>query len=408
MARHISRTEFIAMMAMLIGTVAFSIDSMLPSLPEIATELVPDAPNRAQLVISAFMIGMGIGTLLSGPLSDSFGRKSIILAGAALYILGAALANLAPSIEWMVAARVIQGIGAAGPRIVSTAIVRDLYSGRDMARIMSFIMLVFTIVPAMAPMIGGLVMGAWGWRSLFLVFIAFSLISALWCGLRLPEPLAKTARRPFRMIVLWSAIQEMMAIPMVRLSIFVQAMIFGIMLTSISLIQPVFYDIFGLKDYFAVTFFVIGLFCMTASLVNAKFVMRYGMRAIVTLSVQVNMGLTVAMLAITLAGVDGIAMLICFVVWQTALFYQMGLTVGNLNTLALEPLGHIAGLAASVIGSLATLLASVLATVIAQMYDGTLLVQVIGVFLFLIVCLPALSRMRQLDRVQSPPPDLDS
>jgi len=126
MTPKISQSEFIAMMAMMVATVAFSIDSMLPALPVMAQDLTPEAPNRAQLVLSAFFVGMGVGTLFTGPLSDAFGRKTIINLGAALYILGAVLAWAAPTIELMVAARIMQGIGAAGPRIVSIAIIRDL------------------------------------------------------------------------------------------------------------------------------------------------------------------------------------------------------------------------------------------------------------------------------------------
>ncbi|MEC7793879.1 MAG: MFS transporter, partial [Pseudomonadota bacterium] len=213
---RISQSEFIAMMAMMVATVAFSIDSMLPAMPEIASELTPDAPNRSQLILSAFMVGMGVGTLFTGPLSDAFGRKSVINLGAALYILGAALAWSAPTLELMIAARVMQGIGAAGPRIVSLAIVRDLYSGREMARIVSFVMIIFTIVPALAPLLGTGIMSIGGWRSIFVAFMVFSVISILWLNSRLVEPLAPEARRPFRLAAFRTAFSEMMALPMVR------------------------------------------------------------------------------------------------------------------------------------------------------------------------------------------------
>ena len=144
-SRRLSQGEFIALMGMMFATIAFSIDSMLPALPEIANELTPDAPNLAQLVLTSFVFGMGAGTLVTGPLSDAFGRKAVIYWGAGLYVLGSVMAYLAPSLELVLAARAIQGLGAAGPRIASMALVRDLYSGRQMARIMSFAMLVFMI-----------------------------------------------------------------------------------------------------------------------------------------------------------------------------------------------------------------------------------------------------------------------
>ncbi|WP_375172891.1 MFS transporter [Pseudooceanicola sp.] len=398
MSSKISQSEFVAIMAMMVATVAFSIDSMLPAMPEIAADLTPDAPNRAQLILTAFIIGMGVGTLFTGPLSDTFGRKTIINLGAALYILGATLAWAAPTMELMVVARVMQGIGAAGPRVVSLAIVRDLYAGREMARIMSFVMVVFTIVPALAPFLGELVIGIGGWRSIFISFIVFATVSNLWMNGRLDESLPRADRRPFRLAALWLALKEMMALPMVRGSIFVQVIIFSLMFTSISLIQPTFDLIFGRAAQFAIFFFVIGIFCATSSMVNAAFVIRYGMRAICTLALAVTTLATALILALTLLGVEGEVYFWCFVVWQTVVFYQMGLTVGNLNALAMEPIGHIAGLGASVMGAIATVTGGIIATVIAQTFDGTTLPQIIGTLALLVLAIPVLLWMRRLDR----------
>lgn len=404
MSFKISQSEFIAMMAMMVATVAFSIDSMLPAMPDIAQDLTPEAPNRAQLILSSFIVGMGIGTLFTGPLSDSFGRKTIVNLGAALYILGATLAWAAPSMELMVAARVMQGIGAAGPRVVSLAIVRDLYAGREMARVVSFIMLVFTIVPALAPFLGEVVISVGGWRSIFVSFVVFATISTLWLNTRLTEPLPISQRRPFRPSALWEATKEMLSIPMVRGSIYVQTLIFTILFTAISLIQPTFDQIFGRAEQFAIFFFAIGLFCASSSWVNATFVVRYGMRAIITLAVLVTTGFTLLALILTLSNLDGAIYFWVFVAWQVSIFYQMGLTIGNLNALAMEPLGHIAGLAASVMGAIATVTGGIIATLIAQTYNGTTIPQIAGSLGLLVLCLPALFWMRRLDRVSSVPP----
>src|SRR5574343_1074709 len=133
---RLGQGEFIAMIAMLFATIAFSIDSMLPALSEIAAELTPDAPNAAQLILTSFVFGMGFGTLFAGPLSDSFGRKPVIMAGAVLYCVAAVAAYFALTLELVLLARFVQGLGAAGPRVVSLAQVRDLHKGREMARIM--------------------------------------------------------------------------------------------------------------------------------------------------------------------------------------------------------------------------------------------------------------------------------
>ena len=204
--RRLSLPEFVALMGMLFATVAFSIDAMLPAMTEIGAELSPDAPNQAQLIITSFVLGMGVGTLFTGPLSDTFGRKSVIIGGAVVFIIGAFLSWAATSLELVLASRVLQGLGAAGPRVAALAIVRDLYSGRQMARVTSFAMLVFTLVPAVAPLIGAGIIWLTGWRGIFLAFIAFSLISTGWLGLRQPESLHPEHRRPFRMSAIWSGI----------------------------------------------------------------------------------------------------------------------------------------------------------------------------------------------------------
>ena len=398
--RQIGRFELVALLAMMVATVAFSIDSMLPALPDIGAELVPENPNSAQLILSAFIVGMGVGTLFVGPLSDAFGRKPVILMGTALYILGAALAWAAPSIELIIAARLLQGLGAAGPRIVSLAIIRDLYAGREMARLLSFVMVIFTVFPAMAPLVGSGIIAFAGWRGIFVAFVLFAIASTLWLTVRLPEPLPPERRRPLNLAKLIEAGREMASIPMVRLSIMVQSLIFTTLFTTISLIQPVFEQAFDRIELFTTLFFVIGIFCATSSMVNAKFVMRYGMRAIITTAVGVNLALTVVMLIVRQTGLAGAHEFYVYLVWQTAIFYLMGLTIGNLNALAMEPLGHIAGLAASVIGAISTVFAGVMAALIAQTFSGTAMPLYLGSLILLGLAFPLLLKMRRLERVK--------
>ena len=161
--KKIGKTELIALMAMMFATIAFSIDAMLPSLPVIAAELSPGKISQAALILTFFIIGMGIGTFFVGPLSDAYGRKPVVYFGLTIYAVGAVLCWTAPTLELMLAARALQGLGAAGPRVVSTAIIRDLYSGRTMASILSFTMMVFLLVPGVAPIIGILIADAFGW-----------------------------------------------------------------------------------------------------------------------------------------------------------------------------------------------------------------------------------------------------
>jgi MFS transporter, DHA1 family, multidrug resistance protein len=370
-ARPLKRPEFIALMAMMAATVAFSIDAMLPGLPHIAQSLTPEAPNRAQLIITAFLLGLGLGTFVSGPLSDSFGRKRVILGGAVIYIAGAALAMIAPSLETLLAARAIQGIGTAAFRIVSIAIIRDLYAGRDMARLMSFVMMVFALTPAMAPLLGAGVIAVAGWRGVFAAFILFATILSLWMTLRLPEPLPREARRPFRAAPLRAALREVLAHPVTRTAIAVQMLCMTTLFTSLSMVQPVFDEVFQRADSFPYWFFLMALIAGSGSFLNSRLVMRLGMERMVRAALTAQVLLSLAAIALWQFSLPPDAQFGVFVIWQTSVFFQAGLTLGNLNALAMAPMGAIAGMAASVTGAIATVGSVVIAIPIGLQFNGT-------------------------------------
>jgi len=380
MQSHMSRSEFIALIAMMFATIAFSIDSMLPALPEIGAELSPDDVNRAQLILTSFVLGMGIGTFFTGPLSDTFGRKRIIFLGSAVYIAAAFVAWYSTSLEVVLAARLVQGLGAAAPRIVAMAIVRDLYAGREMAKMVSIAMMIFTIFPAFAPLMGAGIIAFVGWRGIFLAFILFSLISVVWMAVRLPESLAVKDRRPFRAGHLWGAVLEMLRHPAVRLSIMVQTFCLGILFVMIVMVQPVYDIIFDKADSFPFWFGAVALVSGSASLLNAAIVVRIGMRRIVTWSLGIQIILTGIVLILTRANLSMDANFAIFIVWQCCVFFMAGTTLGNLNAIAMEPMGHIAGMAASVIGSISTVLAAAIASPVGLLFDGTLWPLAWGIF----------------------------
>lgn len=393
------RAELIALLAMLFATIAFSIDAMLPALPELTAALSPEAPNKVQLVVTMFMLGMGLGTFFTGPLSDTFGRKPIVLVGAVLYIAGALMATQAETLEVLLAARLLQGLGAAGPRVVAIAIVRDLYSGRAMAQIMSFVMMVFTLVPALAPSIGAVLIAAAGWHSVFYAFALFSAVGAIWFTLRLPETLPVTHRRPFRLNVLGAAIREMMAHPVVRLSILVQAFIFAMLIATISTIQPIYETALGRAESFPLWFGLTAIIGASSSYLNARLVMRLGMRSLVTTMLWVQIAASGVATVLIASGVSGTGLFVVFIVWQLLLFYQMGMTIGNLNAIGMEPMGHIAGMAASIIGAVSTVIAVVLAVPVGLLFDGTPLPLVAGALIFAICAQLTMARLRRIEQL---------
>ncbi|MGR3759346.1 multidrug effflux MFS transporter [Roseobacteraceae bacterium NS-SX3] len=380
-SHSMSKVEFIALIAMMFATIAFSIDAMLPALPEIGAALSPGDVNRAQLILTSFVLGMGIGTFFTGPLSDAFGRKPVIVAGAGLYIASALVAWSAQSLELLLLARLTMGLGAAGPRVVAMAIVRDLFAGREMARVMSFAMMIFTLVPAIAPMLGAGIIAFSGWRGIFLAFVIFAVIIVLWMGLRLPETLARENRRPFRLPLLTGAVKEMVSHPTVRLSIMVQTLCMGMLFTMLTMVQPAYDVIYGRSSSFPIWFFAVALMAGSASLLNASLVVRVGMRRMVTWSLAAQIVLSAFMLAVSSASPGGATAFGLFVAWQTSVFFMAGTTLGNLNAMAMEPMGHIAGMAASVIGAIATVLAVAIAAPVGLLFDGSLLPLTTGILI---------------------------
>lgn len=380
MRARISQAEFIALIAMMFATIAFSLDAMLPALPEIGAELSPATPNRAQLILTSFVLGIGTGTFLTGPISDAFGRKPVILCGAALYIGAATLAYFSTSLEVVLTARVLQGLGAAAPRVVSVAIMRDLYSGRQMARMMSIAMMIFTLFPAAAPLIGQGIIALAGWRSIFLAFIVFAAIFALWMQIRLPETLPRPERRPMRLPLLAAALRDMLTHPTVRLSIVVQTLCMSVLFTLLSTVQPIYDIVFGRSESFPLWFALIALVSASGSLLNAAVVVRFGMRRIVTLTLAVQIGFSGTMLTLSMMGLPQGPYFALFLLWQMSVFLMAGLTIGNLNAVAMEPMGHIAGMAASIIGGISTVAAAVIAAPVGLLFDGSITPIAGGIF----------------------------
>ncbi|MFC2967440.1 multidrug effflux MFS transporter [Acidimangrovimonas pyrenivorans] len=368
----LSPVEFIAMIAMLFATVAFSIDSMLPALPEIGRQLTPDDLNRAQLILTSFVLGMGVGTFFAGPISDAIGRKQAILGGAVLYTIGAALASMAQTLELVLAARVLQGLGAAGPRVVALAMVRDLHAGRQMARVMSFAMMVFTLVPAIAPAMSTFIIDAFGWRGIFGAFITFSLISSLWLGLRQPETLPVEARRPMRLAPLLAALREVLTHRVVVTAIAVQTLAFAALFGTLSSTQQIFDISYGRGESFPAWFAMIAIMAGSASFLNAQLVVRLGMRRMISTTLLVQLSFSALMTVLThFELLPEMLRFPAYLVWTTGIFFMAGLVLGNLNALAMEPMGHIAGMAASIVGAIATVLAVGIAAPIGLAFNGT-------------------------------------
>ncbi len=372
--RRLALPEFTAMLASLTATVAFSIDAMLPALPEIAAQLSPGDVNRAQLVLTAFVLGMGIGTFIVGPVSDAFGRKRTITAGILIYMIGAFLATQADSLETLLFARALQGLGAAAPRIVPMALVRDLYSGREMARVTSIIMMIFILVPAVAPSVGAVIIGLSDWRGVFWAFIAFGTVGMSWVNLRQPETLSPDRRRPLRIGTLVAGVREVLAEREVRLYTLILTLGFGQMFALLSSSQQLFTAYGASAGAFPKWFALMALLAGSGSVLNAKFVVHLGMRRIATAAYLMQVICSAVMLALVLLGLPmGGAGFAAVFLWSVTVFFMAGVTFGNLNALAMQKMGHLAGMTASVVTALSTVGAVLIAAPVGLMFNGSAL-----------------------------------
>ncbi|QQA44785.1 multidrug effflux MFS transporter [Pelagovum pacificum] len=369
--RRLREPEFIALMAMSSAVVAFSVDAMLPALPSIADELTPDAPNRAQLIVTAFIFGMGLGTLVAGPLSDRFGRKPVYLGGIALYITGAILAWSAPTLELMLAARLVQGLGAAGPRVVFMAMIRDLYAGRAMARILSFVMMFFTLIPALAPLLGNTIIELFGWRATFVAFVVFAMTAMSWMFLRQPETLPPERRAPVSPKALLSALKEIFSTQTALLATVVQTFIFGMLFSNISSTQMIFDQTYGYGDTFHLWFGGLAILAASGNVLNAQVVVKTGMRALIRWAMMGQIFFSTAMILVLWLPLPASVEFPLFLIWTWSLFFQMGLTIGNLNALALEPLGHISGSASALISAVSTIGSVIIGATVGLAFNGT-------------------------------------
>jgi len=379
-ARPLRFGEFVVLMAMMTATVAFSIDAMLPGMPVIGATLSPEAPNRVQLIVTLFMVGLGAGTLLAGPLSDRFGRKPVVVAGLAIYGAAALAAAQAQTIEALLAARFVQGMGAAAPRVVAIAIIRDQYSGRPMARVTSIVMTIFILVPILAPAAGAGIIALSGWRAIFLAFVVFALVCGLWLMLRQPETLAPEARRPLRARSLIAAVAEVVRSRRVLTYIAALSLGFGQMLIFLSTVPQVFADVWDRAATMPYWFALVAVMAGVSGAVNATLVMAQGMRRLATLAFAVQA--TVSALYLVVAGLFDLPQpydFYLFIAYLCAAFFMIGLTFGNLNALAMEPLGHIAGTASAVIGALSTFAAAAIAIPAGLTYAGSEFTTVGGV-----------------------------
>ncbi|AHB90568.1 multidrug effflux MFS transporter [Acinetobacter baumannii] len=374
--------EFALLMALLMSIVSFSIDAVLPALGEVGRVFELKNNNQTQWVIIGIFSGMTIGQLIAGPLSDAIGRKRILFTGIIIYFLGSLLCFTTQSFEWFLVGRFIQGIGVSGPYVASISIVRDKYSGAQMARIMSLIMMVFMVAPAIAPSLGQLIIHFFGWRDIFVLYMIYATVVGAWVALRLEETLLPENRLPMRLQAFQDGFKEVVSNKTTMSYLLCAGFCFGGFIGYLGTSQQIFMQQFGktgqeFSAYFAVLAGVMGI----ASFTNSKIVMKFGMRPI---CIYGFLGL--CLISLTFLGIQLIGVTVAFwmfMLYACILFLLFGTLFGNLNAIAMEPMGHVAGMASAIIGAASSVLSLILASIIGQLYNGTLIPMTCG---FVILC----------------------
>lgn len=363
--------EFVALMALMTSLVALSIDAMLPALNQIGQDLQAADLHDVHLIVSIFFGGMALGQLFFGPYSDTRGRRQAILLGLVIFACGSVICMFAEDMTTMLCGRVVQAFGVSGPRIAAMAIIRDLYVGDGMAKVMSFIMMVFILVPMIAPMVGQAVLFFFSWQHIFTLFLVASVCIAIWFTSRQPETLPANKRKPFSWAKLYESSRFILTHGNVMGYTFAMAFIFGAFLSYLSASQTIFQEYYDTGHYFPFIFALLAFSIGVASFFNGTMVMRFGMTKLVNSALVGAVGFAVVF-ATTLFVYNGLPPLVVLIVELFTGFFFVGILFGNLNSLAMQPLGNMAGLGAAIIGSLSSMFSVPIALTIDSFLAGNL------------------------------------
>jgi DHA1 family bicyclomycin/chloramphenicol resistance-like MFS transporter len=377
-----SRGEFVALMAVMMSLIALSIDAMLPALPYIAESLGVQNDNDRQAVVSVVFLGMAIGQLIYGPFSDSTGRKPVIFFGIMLFVVGCLMCIFATTYTTMLVGRFLQGVGVAAPRNLTVAIVRDRFAGNAMAQVMSLIMSIFILVPMMAPALGQLVLWVSDWRGIFVMFLVIALIVLTWFTLRQPETLARENRRPFKLASIWQAFVEVCTNRLVVAYTMAASLVSGAFIGYLVSAQQIFQELYKTGSAFAFYFAVASISLGVAALVNSRLVMRHGMAQMTNWALWF-LSMISALFLLLVTQYAGAPPFWMFMTYLFMGLFPVGILFGNLNAMAMEPLGHIAGMGAAVIGSVTTILSLFLGGLVGYLFDNTIIPLIAG---FAILC----------------------
>lgn len=378
--------EFVSLMALLMSLTALAIDAILPALPTIARDFNVSNANDAQHLISFLFAGLVIGQLLYGPLSDSFGRKRLISVGIVIFLIGCVVSLIAPTFEILLISRLIQGAGIASTRVLTMAMVRDQYVGNEMGKIMSLITMVFIVVPALAPSLGQVILFAGDWHLIIWSFIVTATIGMTWLAIRQPETLAQGERKPFKVKRLYEATKFIVMNRTTMGYTITSGLIFGAFIGYLLSSQQIFATIFDAEKYFPLYFGMLAIFIGCSSFINSRLVQKFGMRRLCFFSLKTITIITL-FFNIVVYLFNGVPNLIVFLLFMIGIFMCVGILFGNFNSLAMEEVGHVAGVATAVVTSIQNIVSLFFGSIIGATFNGTVFPIAIGFFILSILAL---------------------
>ncbi|SHG20348.1 multidrug effflux MFS transporter [Flagellimonas flava] len=361
--------EFIALMAALMSIVALAIDALLPAISNIGEAIHSHNSTDNQLLVTMIFLGLGVGQLVFGPLSDCYGRKPVVYLGFALFGIASAICVFAPSLEIMVIGRILQGIGLSAPRTLAISIIRDTYKGDYMAKIMSFVVAFFILIPVVAPAIGKLILDAFGWEAIFYIQLIFALIVGIWFWKRQPETLKPEYKIPFTKHVFVDGVREFFKYRDTIVFTFISGLVTGAFLVYLSSSQHIFENQYDLKEAFPYIFAGLAISIGLSTFMNGTLVMRFGMRKLSLLALTAFC--LIAILYVVLFWGMPNPSIVVLVGFLSLQFFCLGFMWGNYRSIAMEPIGHIAGIGAAINGFISTLLAIPIATFIGEFISDT-------------------------------------
>jgi DHA1 family bicyclomycin/chloramphenicol resistance-like MFS transporter len=374
--KKISQIEYIVLMAALMTVPALAIDAILPALDIIGDSIGTISNSENQSLIIMIFLGLGIGPLFFGPISDSVGRKPPVYVGFAIFIIASLICIQTESYEVMLAGRILQGIGLSAPRTICISMVRDAYSGNYMARILSFITVVFILVPIIAPALGKFALDAFNWQAIFYLQLLMALLISLWFWKRQEETLKNEYRIKFKWNSFLNGAKEILKFEKTIGYTLISGFITGSFIVYLSASQQIFQEQYDLKESFPFIFAALAISLGLAILLNSSLVIKYGMEKLVTISLYAYFAISLLYVGLFFNTSNPSAfVLISFFAIQ---FFAIGFLFGNLRALAMEPVGHIAGVGAAVTGFVSTSMAVPISTYIGGFVISTTLPLFIG------------------------------